>query len=170
MDLQINKKAFESACNDGNLKRVQGMLGSGDIVNVNFVNEYGSTPLILACLKGHTDIVKVLLDNYADFNVQGPKDWSPLHCATFYGHIETANLLLIHGSRIDVENSHGYVPGSAFNKGVPSDKCAQIKRLLTSYETKNSRFEDPEEFQGNKISCSVFEIVFEKLTCRTRTN
>eukprot|EP00638_Chattonella_subsalsa_P014860 CAMPEP_0117853044 /NCGR_PEP_ID=MMETSP0949-20121206/23443_1 /TAXON_ID=44440 /ORGANISM="Chattonella subsalsa, Strain CCMP2191" /LENGTH=98 /DNA_ID=CAMNT_0005701343 /DNA_START=45 /DNA_END=341 /DNA_ORIENTATION=+ len=75
--------SFEIACQNGQIEKVVDMLEGGEI-DVDGVNKYGSSPLILASLKGNTEIVNILLEHFADINMLGPKNWTPLHCATFF--------------------------------------------------------------------------------------
>ncbi len=60
--------------------------------------------------KGHIDIVKLLLEKGADFNLKDICVHTPLHWAAFNGHIEIVKLLLLinliklDGSRLHISD------------------------------------------------------------------
>lgn len=65
------------------------------------------SPLMMAALKGHTEIVKKLIERDADVNKPG---WTPLHYAATGGHLEIMNLLL---------ENHAYIDASSPNDSTP---------------------------------------------------
>ena len=70
-------------------------------------NASDESPLMLAALRGHTDLVKKLIDRGADVNKTG---WTPLHYAATNGHLEIMNLLLEHHAYIDAESPNATTP------------------------------------------------------------
>ena len=56
---------LRAAASRGDLETVKALLDGGD-VDVDAANEFGATPLILACLRGNVEIVSLLLDRGAD--------------------------------------------------------------------------------------------------------
>ncbi len=92
--------------------------------DVNAANEANETPLMIAVLKGHTELVKSLLDKEADVNKTG---WTPLHYAATSGNIALINLLLEKHAYIDAESPNGTTPlMMAAQYGSPS----AVKLLL----------------------------------------
>jgi ankyrin repeat protein len=82
------------------------------------------SPLMMAALKGHTALVKKLIDKGADVNKPG---WAPLHYAATGGHLEIMSLLLEHHAFIDAESPNGTTPlMMAAHYGTP----AAVKLLL----------------------------------------
>ncbi|RXG70201.1 Ankyrin repeat and BTB/POZ domain-containing protein 2 [Armadillidium vulgare] len=74
---------------------------------VNTVNEYGLTPLMLACIRGDEPIVQMLLDAGADVDAETPptgpaylmanpetQHWTALTYASIHGHLSIARTLL----------------------------------------------------------------------------
>ena len=64
----------------------------------NYPRRYGDfpsemTPLGYACAEGHTDIVELLLDNHATFELGRPNS-APLWTAAYQGHANVVDLLL----------------------------------------------------------------------------
>jgi uncharacterized protein len=92
--------------------------------DLNAANSANETPLMIAVLKGHTELVKVMLDKEADVNKTG---WTPLHYAATSGNIELINMLLEKHAYIDAESPNGTTPlMMAAQYGTPS----AVKLLL----------------------------------------
>jgi len=71
----------------------------------------GSTPLHLACEKGHKNIVKYLVEHGADINNKGERcGWTPLQYACYYGNENIAKYLIEHGADINKTNNYGSTP------------------------------------------------------------
>ncbi|KAJ1480115.1 ankyrin repeat protein, partial [Baffinella frigidus] len=70
----------------------------------------GTTPLHGAVEGGHDDVVKLLLDKFADVHVKTTDDDTPLHLAVDGGHCTTARMLLDSGADLDARNSSGETP------------------------------------------------------------
>jgi ankyrin repeat protein len=92
--------------------------------NVEVRNRQDESPLMIASLKGMTEIVSQLLDKDADVNKPG---WTPLHYAATSGHLQIMNLLLEHDAYIDAASPNGSTPlMMAAMYGTPS----AVKLLL----------------------------------------
>ncbi|WP_394756954.1 ankyrin repeat domain-containing protein [Rhodoferax sp.] len=82
------------------------------------------SPLMLAAIKGLTDICQQLIRQGADVNKPG---WTPLHYAATHGHLEVMNLLLENHAYIDAASPNGSTPlMMAASYGTP----AALKLLL----------------------------------------
>jgi ankyrin repeat protein len=82
------------------------------------------SPLMMAALKGHTALVKKLIDRDADVNKPG---WTPLHYAATNGHLDIIAMLLEHHAFIDAESPNKTTPlMMAAHYGTP----AAVKLLL----------------------------------------
>ena len=62
--------------------------------NIDHTNEEGKTALMLACEKGHEDIVHSLLSAGANVNIQDNKGWTALMIASKHNHISIIHMLL----------------------------------------------------------------------------
>lgn len=89
-------------------------------------NAVDESPLMMAALKGHTQLARKLVAKGADVNKTG---WAPLHYAATHGHLEIISLLLDNHAYIDAESPNGTTPlmMAAFY-GTP----AAVKLLLES--------------------------------------
>jgi uncharacterized protein len=87
--------------------KVTTLLLSREKIDVNSRNRNDETPLMLAAIKGQTDLAQTLIDKGADVNKPG---WAPLHYASTYGHLALMNLLLEH---------HAYIDAASPNESTP---------------------------------------------------
>ena len=75
--------------------------------NVEVRTAQDESPLMMAALKGHLDLVRKLIARDADVNKPG---WSPLHYAATNGHLAIVRMLLDHHAYIDAESPNGTTP------------------------------------------------------------
>ena len=99
--------------------------------NLNYRFDDGQTPLHIASIQGHNEIVRYLLDNNAFTNVQDSSGSSPLHEAVRYGRIEIVKMLLDSGADVNAKDNIGKTPVLLV---LPENKRAEIYSLLTSYK------------------------------------
>ena len=105
----VNLKAEPALLNALNV----GALSSAEVlirhpkINVNVRNAHGETALMLACLKGHVSLAKLLISRQADINHPG---WTPLHYAATGGHVELIQILLDESAYIDADSPNGTTP------------------------------------------------------------
>lgn len=93
-------------------------------IDVEPRNKVDESPLMLACLGGYLDTVKLLIERGADVNKTG---WAPLHYAATRGHLEVIALLLDRNAYIDAASPNGTTPlMMAAHYGTP----AAVKLLL----------------------------------------
>jgi hypothetical protein len=111
------------ALRDGSLKAAQALI-DWPKSNVEIRTAADESPLMMASLKGHLEIVKKLIARDADVNKPG---WAPLHYAATNGHLAVMELLLEHHAFIDAESPNGTTPlMMAAHYGTP----AAVKLLL----------------------------------------
>jgi ankyrin repeat protein len=60
--------------------------------DVNLLDNDGNSSLYISFLKGHLDIVKVLIGNGADVNLQNYSRNSPFHISCLYNRIDVDNI------------------------------------------------------------------------------
>jgi len=133
----------------------------------------GKTPLILACINGYSDIVKLLLKNNADIRQKDLNGLSPVQHASENGHINLAKALIKAGSGVDLltltnigdnekviqaikkkpEMAKSTVPGSRetiFSRAVHSLSLEAVKVFMENGA-------DPNKFSkcGSAIFCAA---------------
>lgn len=86
--------------------------------NVEARNRQDESPLMLASLKGLTEVCAQLIAKGADINKPG---WAPLHYAATNGHLAVMTLLLDNYAYIDAASPNGSTPlMMAAHYGTPS--------------------------------------------------
>jgi ankyrin repeat protein len=94
------------ALREPSLKAAQAILSSPQ-TNVEARNAQDESPLMMAALKGQTEMVRQLIARGADVNKPG---WAPLHYAATSGQLEIMDLLLENHAFIDAESPNGTTP------------------------------------------------------------
>lgn len=91
---------------DSSLKTTQ-VLVEWPKTDFNKLNVQGESVLMLASLKGHLELAKILIKKGGDVNKTG---WTPLHYAASGGHAALIGLLLENNAYIDAESPNGSTP------------------------------------------------------------
>jgi len=130
------------ACRDGKYEEVKHFLSSPDInVNVTNASNYGETPLICACFRGHIGIVKLLLGHpNINLNLEDTYGFTPLIFACYHGHLEVVQLLLATGKEINL-NAKNFEGNTA--KDIAKEESERERRS----------FETEEKFKVRKTNC-----------------
>lgn len=111
------------ALRDGSLKVAQTLV-AWPKTNIEWRTPQDESPLMMAALKGHIDLVRQLLARDAHVNKPG---WAPLHYAATHGHLEIMQLLLDQHAFIDAQSPNGTTPlMMAAHYGTP----AAVRLLL----------------------------------------
>ncbi|VDH97104.1 CDK inhibitor PHO81 [Mytilus galloprovincialis] len=87
---------FFYACEKNHISVVNYMIKLPDavgIINKTYTSEH-RTVLHIACLKGFTELTRILLNHHANVDKQDKNELTPLHLACRYGKWDTASLLL----------------------------------------------------------------------------
>jgi len=75
---------------------------SSDVVKT----EKPQSPLMLSCIKGHSDVAKILLKQGADVNFRNDEGTTPIMAASKNGHTDTVKLLCRFGADVNAKNEN----------------------------------------------------------------
>ena len=103
---------FESAVANDNVGQVK-LLGWLDLIDVNEPRDAfaGEMPLLIAAIRGQTEMVKALISSGADVNIiDDSRGFRTLHIAAFGGHTEMAEELISAGAEVGATDSDGFIP------------------------------------------------------------
>lgn len=101
--------AWEDAIKCGDIQIVLDLLGRG--ADVNALDRYGQSALMLAAHAGHREVVETLIAHRANLNVTAKFGLSALMLAIVAGHEEVARLLAKAGADLSLRGAG--VPGFA---------------------------------------------------------
>ena len=112
---------------ENQIKAVNERLKSGGKEDVNLKDKNGNTGLHLACEKGLTDMVKLLVRYSARIDDKNNcPGWTPLHFAAYEGHVEIVEFLVhVAGAKPNVTDNQGDTPES-WALEWENYKCAMI--------------------------------------------
>jgi hypothetical protein len=94
------------AVKQGSLKAAEVLIGWSK-TRVEWRSPKDESPLMIAALRGHAQIVRQLIARDADVNKTG---WTPLHYAATGGHVEVIRILLDEHAYIDAESPNRTTP------------------------------------------------------------
>ena len=98
--------ALLEAVTAGNNEAVEFLLQL-ETVNIDYINEEGKTALMLACERGHEDIVHSLLSAGANVNIQDNKGWTALMIAIMHNHNSIIHMFLQANANPHLKTSDG---------------------------------------------------------------
>jgi hypothetical protein len=82
---------------------VEALIEAGAEIDIR--DKRGATPLMLACLFGNLDVVKLLLVHHADLEARDKEGWRPINYASYGGRIDAAKVLVVEeGASIDIKD------------------------------------------------------------------
>ncbi|QNF35552.1 ankyrin repeat domain-containing protein [Adhaeribacter swui] len=112
----------------------------------------GYSLLGLASFFGHTDTVKLLLDQGADVNQPSQNDWQvpALHSAVASRNPEIVTLLLEHGADVNATQQHGFTP---LHTAAQHGDAEMIKLLLEHQADINATTQAGETAMDIALKC-----------------
>ena len=99
---QRSEKLIELVdCNQ--IEKLKKLLATG--INLNVRSFKGYTPLVYAAYKGNTEILQLLIENWADIDYPDSQGITPLKKACRHNHHESTKLLLINGADASIKDN-----------------------------------------------------------------
>jgi uncharacterized protein len=87
--------------------KVAQLLVKAPKIDLNPITEDGETPLMMAAIKGQTELAIAMIGKGADVNKPG---WTPLHYAATAGNVQLIKILLENYAYIDAESPNKTTP------------------------------------------------------------
>ena len=119
---------------------------ANDLASANLLIEAGAsvnrpnwTPLHYAASKGHTEMMRLLIDNDAYIDSESPNGTTPLMMAAYYATPKAVKLMLEEGADPTLQNKDGQ---TALDMALSKDKklsAQYIRVFLDALEAKESR-------------------------------
>lgn len=100
---------IHEASEDGKLDTVRRLITS-DPKLANSRDERGVTPLHLAAKEGRLDVIEILLEHFAEVDLQDNDGDTALHLAAYNGRRQAIELLVSKGASVDLTNRDGLTP------------------------------------------------------------
>jgi ankyrin repeat protein len=94
------------------------------------INHPGWTALHYAASGGHTEIIRLLLDENAYIDAESPNGTTPLMMAARYGNSKAVQLLIEEGSDIQLKNQLGLGAIDFAKQGNRPDSLALLEGAL----------------------------------------
>ena len=107
------------------------------------VNKPGWTALHYAASKGHTDMIRLLLDQQAYLDAESPNRTTPLMMAARYGNSKTVKLLLEEGADPRIRNKQGLSALDFANQPGKEDSRVYVKAFLNAWNHKYAQSPEP---------------------------
>ncbi len=143
---------IHKAASGGDLEKVKALLKDNpDLVFSK--DRVGKTPLYLAAVTGHKDVVKFLLASKADVNAKDISGQTPLCGVALSGHKDMVELLLASKADVNAKANNGHTPLHEAAYGGNKDVVELLLASKADVNAKANRGQTPlheAAFGGNK--------------------
>ena len=85
-----------------------------DETRVELQTDSGNTALHYAAMKGHSEVVKLLVDKGADVMSEDTEGQTAMHWAVDGGHLEVIKMLVAKGADVGKQDAQGYLTDCPF--------------------------------------------------------
>jgi len=126
------------AAKDGDIEGVAAACAEGAKLDVQHP-EFGSQPLVIATLNGHTECVHYLLEEKADVEQRNKFGWTPLLSAAAKGNLMLSGYLIARMADIQVQDKLGRTP---LHNAVAAGCDELAKGLIEEKADVNARTKD----------------------------
>jgi hypothetical protein len=112
-------------------------------VDINYTNEDGETPLIVASQLGHLHICELLISSGADVKSVDKYKQTALHWASLKGHLSICELLISNGADVNYVDEYGRIPLHLASENNHFLVCKLLIRSGADVNRKNNDGETP---------------------------
>ncbi|CAL4248118.1 unnamed protein product, partial [Meganyctiphanes norvegica] len=103
------RQSIHYAAKNGHNSTLQTLIQLGADVNCK-TDQMNCTPLWFASSKGHDKVIKILLKNKAQIDLDNIQGATPLFAASRNGHVVAVHMLLTNGASVNSADSKGATP------------------------------------------------------------
>lgn len=122
-----SQNEFIEAAGSGDTAKVKGFIENG--ANLDMIDDYGYSPLMIAVSYGHLECARMLLEAGADPNLANSVGDTPLYYAAQNGYTKIADMLIRFGADINAFRSFQQSPLGA---AVANGQFSAVKLLIES--------------------------------------
>ncbi|OMO50038.1 Major sperm protein [Corchorus capsularis] len=108
VEIMERGKEVMLAARCGNTRRLKSLLRNG--ATMNFQDQYELTPLHAAAIKGHKEVILVLIEMGSDLDRPDNEGHTALHLAVEGGHSEIVEALIDNGANVNAKTKNGLTP------------------------------------------------------------
>ena len=112
--IQLPEEGLWHAAHMGDLSAMKQYIAEGADVNAPD-DDLNVTPLAWSVTHGHTEAVRLLIENGADVNMRDDNGSTVLHGAAVFGRTDVVKLLIENGADLQVRNNDGATPADALH-------------------------------------------------------
>ncbi|KAL6126782.1 hypothetical protein ACLB2K_074827 [Fragaria x ananassa] len=117
----------------GDLRDVELLFLEG--ADISYCDQYGLTALHAAAIKGHKEVVQMLVEVGLDLESRDGEGHAPLHLAVVGGNLETVEMLIQNGANVNAKSKSGATPlymatamGMMISLSLLSAEAAEIEK------------------------------------------
>lgn len=106
---KLSSQNLHELAKEGNTDVLKNLISTNTSI-IDTADGGGYTLLHWSLIRQKWDLVRFLIDQGANVNLQGTEGGSPMHCAANHENIEIIDLLIKKGAQIDMKNLWGNTP------------------------------------------------------------
>ena len=143
-----------------------------NIHDVDYVHEYGKTPLIHACQQGHIDVVKLLVEY--GVNIEDPDNdgFTPMYYAILHNYNNIVKVLLEHGASMNQDYLNPLQDDTVFetllSSGLDVSETSDYHRNKSPYRIRMGNRMGNYDYGGRRKTKSDKQIKKQQRKTRTK--
>lgn len=133
---RLKESFLWAAAQAGNTEDCESLLAIG--ADINWKNNDGDTPLLIACRRGHISTIETLLVHGADVNIIGNDSLSSLHICCLRGDYHAFNMILNANPNLSIKTKDGKTPLQLAESLGHENMISRILSLQSSSSSSSS--------------------------------